>query len=203
MDESLKARLIGGAVLVALVVLLVPEILSGPKSSPVEPDLAAEARGTRTYTIDLGSGTSLPATPEPVPAQPGPEAKPEPEAKPGPGPAPVAEPEPQPEAPPESQSAPRPAPVAATEPAAKAPVASVAKGGWAVQVGAFSSADAARKLVKELGGAGYRAYGAPIARSGKTLHRVRVGPEADRAEAERLAARLKARGLPATVVAND
>lgn len=209
MDESLKARLIGGAVLVALVVLLVPEILSGPRSSPAEPDLAAETRGTRTYTIDLGSGTSMPAAPEPVPAQPGreakqePEANQEPEAKAEPAPALVAKAEPQPEAPPESLAASRPAAVAATEPPPKAPAASVAKGGWAVQVGAFSSADAARKLVKELGGAGYRAYEAPIARSGKTLHRVRVGPEADRAEADRLAARLKARGLPATVVAND
>jgi len=203
MDEALKARLIGGAVLVALVVLLVPEILSGPKSSPAEPDLAAETRGTRTYTIDLGSGTSMPAAAEPAPAQPGPEAKEEAEAKPEPVPPPVAKPEPQPETPPEAQSAPRPAPVAVTEPAPKAPAAGAAKGGWAVQVGAFSSADAARKLVKDLGGAGYRAYEAPIARSGKTLHRVRVGPEADRAEADRLAARLKARGLPATVVAND
>lgn len=203
MDESLKARLIGGAVLVVLVVLLVPEILSGPKSSPAVPDLAAETRGTRTYTIDLGGGTSMQATPEPVPAHPEPEAKQEPEAKPEPEPTPVAKPEPAREAPPEVKPAPRPAPVAATEPAPKAPSSSVAKGGWAVQVGAFSSADAARKLVKDLGAAGYRAYEAPIARSGKTLHRVRVGPEADRADADRLAARLKARGLPATVVANE
>lgn len=203
MDESLKARLIGGAVLVALVVLLVPEILSGPKSSPAVPDLAAEARGTRTYTIDLGSGTAMQAAPEPVPAQPESEARQEPEAQAEPEAAPVAKAEPAPEAPPEPKPAPRPAPVAATGPAPEAPPASVAKGGWAVQVGAFGSADAAAKLVKELGAAGYRAYEAPVSRSGKTLHRVRVGPEADRADADRLAARLKARGLPATVVAND
>lgn len=179
MDESLKARLIGGAVLVALVVLLVPEILSGPRSSPAEPDAAAGTRGTRTYTIDLGGGTAMPAVPEPVPAQPEPEA------------APAAKPEPP------------PAPVAATEPAPKAPASSVTRGAWAVQVGAFGSADSARKLVKELGAAGYQAYEAPTSRSGRTLHRVRVGPEADRADADQLAARLKARGLPATVVAND
>jgi cell division septation protein DedD len=57
--------------------------------------------------------------------------------------------------------------------------------------------------VKELNGAGYRAYISPVTRSGKTLHRVRVGPEGDKAGAEQLARRLKARGLPATVVQND
>lgn len=199
MDESLKARLIGGAVLVAIVVLLVPEILSGRKASQPEPDATAGARGTRTYTIDLGGGAPVQLAPEPVPAQPAPAVKPEPE------------PQPEPKGPPE----PQPAPVQATEPAAKtepvpepasaprAPPASVAKGGWAVQVGAFGSADAARKLVRELGAAGFEAYESPVSRSGKTLHRVRVGPEADRADADRLAVRLKARSLPATVVAND
>jgi cell division septation protein DedD len=57
--------------------------------------------------------------------------------------------------------------------------------------------------VDQLREAGYRAYVAPVSRGGKTLHRVRVGPEAARAEAESLAARLKVRGLPATVVEND
>ena len=72
-----------------------------------------------------------------------------------------------------------------------------------MQVGAFGSAATARKLVEDLGTAGFRAYESPVSRSGKTLHRVRVGPEPARADADRLAARLKARGLPATVVAND
>ncbi len=72
-----------------------------------------------------------------------------------------------------------------------------------MQVGAFGSAETARKLVKDLTGAGYRAYVAPVARGGKTLHRVRVGPEADKASAEQVAQRLKGRGLPATVVPNE
>jgi DedD protein len=72
-----------------------------------------------------------------------------------------------------------------------------------VQVGAFGSADTARKLVADLGGTGYRAFVSPVARGGKTLHRVRVGPEPEKAGAERLAQQLKARGLPATVVQND
>jgi cell division septation protein DedD len=72
-----------------------------------------------------------------------------------------------------------------------------------VQVGAFGSADTARRLVQDLGGAGYRAFVSPVNRGGKTLYRVRVGPAGDRAGAEQLVPRLKARGLPATVVQND
>jgi DedD protein len=111
-------------------------------------------------------------------------------------------------------------PSAATEPVAAAPTpvavqpvepvqdtvpaAAPAEGGaFLVQVGAFGSADAARKLVAELRSAGYSAEVAPITRNGKTLHRVRVGPEADKAGAEQLARRLKDRGLPATIVQND
>jgi DedD protein len=72
-----------------------------------------------------------------------------------------------------------------------------------VQVGAFSSAATAQKMVDQLRAAGYKAYVSPVTRSGKTLQRVRVGPEAERARADGLAASLKGRGLPATVVAND
>ena len=83
------------------------------------------------------------------------------------------------------------------------PAPDAAGGGWAVQVGAFGSADTARKLTQELGGAGYRAFVSPVNRGGKTLYRVRVGPVGDRAGAEQLVPRLKARGLPTSVVQND
>jgi cell division septation protein DedD len=72
-----------------------------------------------------------------------------------------------------------------------------------VQVGAFGSAETARRLVDELSAAGYAAQLAPMTRAGRTLHRVRVGPASGRAAAEQLAERLKARRLPAAVVAND
>jgi rare lipoprotein A len=72
-----------------------------------------------------------------------------------------------------------------------------------VQVGAFGSVAAAQRLVRDLEGAGYRAFISPVTRAGKTLHRVRVGPEAGRDDANRLAERLKGRGLPTAVVAND
>jgi cell division septation protein DedD len=72
-----------------------------------------------------------------------------------------------------------------------------------VQVGAFGSASAAERLATELDGAGYTAYVAATRQGSKGLHRVRVGPVTDRAEADRLASRLRARGLPVAVVAND
>jgi DedD protein len=213
MDESLKARLIGAAVLVAVAVLLIPELLSGRKTAEPQPADSAEARGTRTFTIELNGGSPV------GDLQPPPVAE-----APAPSPAPVAVAEqsavePPVAAPPEPTPEPAPEPVAPREPpaVAKAPPATpvkppvetapapaaVTRGGWAVQVGAFGSATAAQRLVKDLQGAGYRAYVSPVTRSGKTLHRVRVGPEAGRDDANRLAERLKARGLPTAVVAND
>jgi DedD protein len=208
MDDALKARLIGAAVLVALAVLLIPELLSGRKqeSATAAPQVAT-ARGTRTFTIELAGGSqgsTLTETPSTAPAAPLPVPQ---AAEAGPQPAPVtesqpervaqaAEPEPSPPATPAAKT-PVPEPVSAPPPAIPA------RGGWAVQVGAFGSAASATKLVNQLQEAGYKAYVSPVARGGKTLHRVRVGPEAERSEAESLVAGLKVRGLPATVVAND
>ena len=206
MDESLKARLIGAAVLVAAAVLLIPELLSGRKSAEPQPADPAEARGTRTFTIELNGGNRAgdlppPAAEAPAPAPAAaaerPAAEPPAAAPAGPAPEPVA-----PREPPAVAKAP---PTTSVQPPAEtAPVpAPVTRGGWAVQVGAFGSAAAAQRLVKDLQGAGYRAFVSPLTRSGKTLHRVRVGPEAERDDANRLAGRLKGRGLPTAVVAND
>lgn len=233
MEESLKARLIGAAVLVALAVLLVPEVLSGRKAAEPVAEEGAGPRGTRTFTIELGQGpghaartptTSIlpaPAAPaamtadsEPVRADKGRDTEPpaqspgemaagalatEPEATP---PVPLARDATPPQPAPVSVET---APTASAAPPAgpKASAVGAPGGGWAVQVGAFGSADAARKLVKELGAAGYRAFVSPVSRGGRTLFRVRVGPEGDRASAEELLPRLKARGLPATIVRND
>jgi len=208
MDESLKARLIGAAVLVAVAVLLIPELLSGRKSAEPQPADPAEARGTRTFTIELNGGTAAgELQPPPVAEVPAlapaavaeqPAAEPPAAAPAEPAPEPVAPREP----PPGVAKAPPATPVQPPAETAPAP-APVTHGGWAVQVGAFGSAAAAQRLVKDLQGAGYRAFVSPVTRSGKTLHRVRVGPEAGRDDANRLAERLKGRGLPTAVVAND
>jgi DedD protein len=218
MDQSLQARLIGAIVLVALAVLLIPELLSGRKT--IEPAVGevAAGKGLRSFTIELGTPagqTSVPASP--APAAPAPATRPpvapaneagtanesprtdaavessEFAAATRPTPSPPAEPTAGTQASPESVARPMP----------EAPSVPSKPGGLLVQVGAFASADAARRLVDELSAAGFEAHLAPVTRSGRTLHRVRVGPVAGRPAADELAARLKGRGLPAAVVAND
>jgi cell division septation protein DedD len=219
MEDALKARLIGATVLVGLAVLLIPELLSGRKPAEQATAQAGASRGTRTFTIELGAtpGTSVvtedaskPAPASAPPSQPVPRQASGPEVE-----AAVAatniqsagestEPSPQP-ASAATVAAPEPPPEGVVRPAAESAPAQVvpARGGWAVQVGAFGSAEAANKLVGQLQSADFAAYVAPVSRSGKTLHRVRVGPVTARAGAEALVPALKARGLPATVVAND
>ena len=220
MEQTLQARLIGATVLVALAVLLIPELLSGRKTVEPAVEEGAAAKGTRSFTIELGSpggSTSVPgpsapsataqASRAPAPAgEPGtldetPQSgaaldPPDVAAAAGPAPSPPAE-----------QAADSDAAPASAAPAASSPPAESAKpaeaGGWVVQVGAFGSGDAARRLVDELSAAGFEAHVSPVTRSGRTLHRVRVGPVAERPAADQLAQRLGARGLPAAVVEND
>ncbi len=226
MEDALKARLIGATVLVALAVLLIPELLSGRKPSESVTAQAEAGRGTRTFTIELGgtSGTpvmtqvarspasSAASAPMPTPrseaSQVAGEATAAVAAPPAAGSSDGKMTEPQPQPQPASATpvaAPEPRPEAVTRPAPESAPAQVipARGGWAVQVGAFGSAEAANKLVRQLQSADFAAYVAPVSRSGKTLHRVRVGPVTQREGAEALVPALKARGLPATVVAND
>jgi DedD protein len=227
MDVALKARLIGAAVLVALAVLLIPELLSGRKAAAPTAVEATSGRGTRTFTIELAGSpaettvteaapaVAPPASPAPSANAPALEAASQPASEPQPASAASTTPAPQAEEPsrvarsePSGAAAPdrsaqAQTPVAGPD-AVLAPAPSIpARGGWAVQVGAFGSEAAARKLVDQLRESGYKAYVAPVSRGGRTLHRVRVGPEPERAEAESLLAGLKVRGLPATVVEND
>jgi DedD protein len=232
MDEQVKARLIGATVLVVIAVLLVPELLSGPKHDAVGDAASAGRRGTRTFTIDLSgavgagshveegpTGTSteaqrsaskLPA-PQAVDAtlpRPGSAHAPEPEQpsepSPQPAPAPAARNASAPETSPSTAGAAvrEVTPGPAPAPAASRPVPA-ATGRWAVQVGAFGSVATARKLVADLAQDGLPAYVAPLQRAGKNLYRVRVGPVASRDEAQQLARRLESRRLPAAVVAAD
>jgi DedD protein len=218
MDEQVKARLIGATVLVAIAVLLVPELLSGPKRGASDENAGAKP-GTRTVVIDLGGAVASGARisqPEPAPAAAREPARPATIEVPGEGARRDAPADSSPTRRDDLPPSPA-ATVAASETIAPAPAAPAKRvatsgekkpvpatsGGWAVQVGAFGSVESARKLVGDLRKDGYSAYVAPLQRGGKTLHRVRVGPAATRADADRLVARMKGRGLPATVVAPD
>jgi len=77
------------------------------------------------------------------------------------------------------------APAAATE-----PVRRDARG-WVVQIGAFAQVDEANEQVTKLRTAGFAAFVDRLDAPSGTLHRVRIGPEAQRAGADRLQASLK------------
>ena len=59
-------------------------------------------------------------------------------------------------------------------------------GNWFVQVGSFSQQANARDLRDRLRDAGYTAFVETSTVEGKTTHRVKVGPEMDRARSERV-----------------
>jgi len=69
-----------------------------------------------------------------------------------------------------------------------------------VQLGVFASRENADHLVQDLRSKGFRAAISDTPGNGRKLYRVRVGPAADRAQAEELAARLRAAGRPGTLV---
>ena len=62
MDRRVKERLIGATILVALIVLIVPELLSGPKPASVPPLAAGLPSTTRSVSVNL---TTRKAIPEP------------------------------------------------------------------------------------------------------------------------------------------
>jgi cell division septation protein DedD len=118
-----------------------------------------------------------------------PPAAPTPPAVAAPPPGPAATP---PEALRELPDDPRPA------------AAGAGPGRFAIQVGAFGTSAAAERLADSLRGRGYPCYVTPGARSGDARWRVRVGPVAERQEADRLAARLKRdEKLPTWVLDED
>lgn len=65
MERHVKERLVGAAVLVAAAVILIPELLSGPRhaTTAAAPVLAGEAP-IKTYTIDLNRSPDAPAAVE-------------------------------------------------------------------------------------------------------------------------------------------
>lgn len=225
MDQGLKERLVGAAVLVAIGVWLIPWVLDGPEE-PLETGArslqlppAEEPMPMRTQTLRLGGEAEVaaPAPAEPVAAVPeSPSATPAAQEPPV-AEAPVAaveaappprEAEPPPAPAPQTAAVPAPAP-APPKPAASAPQprpapAVAARGAWAVQLGSFSEESRARGVVQRAGTFGYKAAVTTVRSNGRTLYRVRVGPYAARAEADAAASALVAHGVKeARVVAAE
>jgi DedD protein len=202
MDSRAKQRLTGAVILVALFVLLVPELLTGPREAHPPADDGSEA-GLREYTIDLDSQGQGPATPvapdnssvalPPVAAPMNPElAQPGEAATRETAPAPATNPM----APVASPAAPVPTPVAPRPTSQQR----AAPGTFVVQLGSFASRANADGLVRDMIARGFTAFVAPITSNGRELFRVRVGPVRDRAAAEALAAELKKAGQSGSIV---
>jgi cell division septation protein DedD len=171
MDSSLKQRLVGAVVLVALGVIFLPMLVKGPAPDsgvtdvsldvPPEPQPQGE-----TASVDLplvgpgaapaGGATGMPAAVQEAPADPA--------------------------------------------AAADAPLFPATAGGdYAVTFGSYATAADADKVIAALRSAELPAWREVAATGGKPLQRVRIGPFADRALAE--SARLRAAHVSDTVEA--
>ena len=219
MESRLKERLTGAAILVALIVLIVPEIFHDRRGAqaPANPAPAVNAAPTRSYTIELGRSTAAPAAPPPAASDqvPGSALA----APPAAGPATELA-----GAPPAASSARSSSGGPATATDAEGRGARTAQhaqrsqlsahteqpehaahaehtahtGGWTVQLGLFSKQSNAEHLARSAQGHGF-AVG--ITRFGAHgLYRVAVVGLADRAAAEELSRRLHGAGLPAAVL---
>jgi cell division septation protein DedD len=178
-------------------VLLVPELLKGPRATEA-PAGAPSEEGMRRYTIDLNASSppvraDNSAAPEPAVALPPVVENTPPRATPGESAAPAGQP---PEAAPATAAA-TPVPVETPRPAVATPVE---RGSFVVQLGSFSSRDNATRLVRDMTAKGFAAFVAPITSGGRELYRVRVGPTRDRASAEALAAQLRRVGQSGAIV---
>lgn len=205
MDRTLKERIIGAIVLVALVVLVVPVFLDGP---PAGTDRISERvalpgqseQQTQTVVLERTRDEPMPSRPDPS----GNEAVAEPATvvdATGPDRPDPAAVERAPTRTPESIAA-RPAVPDKTDERLPAPsVASVsATGMFAVQLGSFSNQQNAERLAADLRKQGFAAFLSQLGTAEGQLHRVRVGPQKDREAAEAMAARLAKAGHKGTVL---
>ncbi len=206
----MKERLTGAIILVALIVLLVPELLTGPigrkpaRVATISYSLPAThpEPPIRTYTLTLGKLQPTPqsdaGTAAQPPSQPAREAAPESSAQPHPSAPPAAPARETARAVPAHGAAPRSGGLqgakSPTHQAVQEAHSPASSGGWVVQLGSFASRQNADRLARSLRGKGFRTTVSPGRAGTRVLWRVRAGPTRDRAGALRLAARLKALG---------
>jgi len=212
MDQGLKERLVGAAVLVAIGVWLIPWVLDGPEgpldssAASLQLPAAEEPMPMRTQTLRLGEAAAETANDSTRPAAPPGAAQPPPAATTSEAPATANETVADhaaathaptvAEAPAQTQIAVAPPPQRVAAPAAQA-----ANGDWIVQLGSFGEEGNARRLAERARTFGHVAEVSSYRSNGKTLYRVRVGPATTRAQADAKASALRAHGIESQVVA--
>ena len=209
MEEGAKRRLVGAAVILALLVIFLPMLVE-EADEPAVPDaaLAVPPRPSPEPRAQPGPSAGLkeeeariepptgaaelappplyvpPVRDEPALVEDEP-STPVPIVEPGSGPQPrVTDREP---APPPKAAPPKPAPTPAAKPGGPS--------AWVVQVAALTEQPRAQALERDLRNKGLPAFIETVVIDGRTFHRVRVGPESDRKRIEALAASLKEQGL--------
>jgi|OpeIllAssembly_1097287.scaffolds.fasta_scaffold08733_3 DedD protein len=201
-----RRRLIGAALLLLAAVIVLPMLLdSAPRPVPeeiaitvVSPPPAARAQADKPPAVDekMAEPAPLRSGPPPAASEAAPAETPAKAAKPAEStepaepaePAKVAEPT-KPAQPPET-----------LPPVQAAAAAAPAAGKFVVQVAAMSTPAGADELAARLVKSGFTAYVEGVTTAEGTLHRVRVGPFASRADAQRAVGKLKAAGHKATLV---
>ena len=204
MDLSLKQRLLGAIVLIALAVIFVPMFLSGPGPQPASETVnlaipPAPDREFQNRVLPVEAAKDAPANtaPETVTSTPlaTVETPPRPAEIPQPT-APVATTTPPPEAATPAATA-TPTPSTATPKPAESEPGRAGSGRFYVHLGIYAAIKNADDLVASLKQGGYPAFAEASEYQGKPAERVRVGPYEDRAAAE--AARLRIKELKPTV----
>ena len=199
MERSLKERLIGAAVLVALAVWLIPWVLTGPMST-VEIDSAADidlpvvhiSEEPRTQVISLdgnreltrSSVNSIASEPNQLVGSTSLNITPQPGTQIG------------------NESTSQEEISILTE--QEQPVSQVlGENIWVVQIGSFGELENAERQVQRVATFGFNASVSSFSTSDRTMFRVRIGPASARADAEAIASSLVIHGFVPQVVSQD
>lgn len=193
-----KHRILGAVIVVSLAVILVPIILDrheppaelkNPSTTTGEPK-PGETRVVVTPVSELGNAPAKPVN-QPVSS---PVAATKPVADPVPAAAkPAVEPipaKPADSAEPVTEEPAKTATKSSTKTDTKKKTEKLKKG-WVVQIGVYSNTENANRMVAKLKEHGIKAKSETITLSGSKATRLRVGPYADRATAEKQQARIQ------------
>lgn len=202
MDISLKQRLVGASVLVALGVIFIPMILERSSDDesltvrmeiPAKPDIDFKNRLDDPPVIEevewpeSVEQATAEIRAENTAGQPPAEALPEAVRAPEPEAAPLA-----------------PKPTARNlPPSVKSPKAAATPQQWIVQLGSFSKETNALVMADKLKAAGYKAFVKTADTPAGRVYRVRIGPMTERTAAQQMVARLSGQGYKAIVMASD
>jgi DedD protein len=224
METRLKERLTGAAILVALIVMVVPELFHGqPREAAVNASSGGEGPPIRSYTIDLSNGPartaplqSTDSAGESAPASPAPTASAAPgateggsangsSAAPGNGSGSASAPYGTPggtvgKAPAAaSPQSGRAAAAKSLNAGAKSTNAAASPSAWSVQLGLFASRENAERLMHSAQSKGF--FVSVSEPDAKGLYHVQAGSLADRAAAQAVQGRLRDQGFQGAIVA--